>query len=188
MASQVEIMNMALLQLGDEIILTTTENTKAARTMMVLWDITVRECLEDHTWGFAKKRATLGLLAGTPTYEFDYAYQLPTDFIRLVHMGEPADEYDWRIEGDTLLTNETVAEILYIRYISDTSKWNPKFVSAVSLLLAAKAANSIAGLSTDKRRELTAAYEKTIMDAGTVDSQNSTSPINRPNRWIDARL
>ena len=106
----------------------------------------------------------------------------------MVSLGEPGDEYDWRIEGDTLLTNETTAEILYISYISDTNKFTPKFTSALSMLLAAKAANSIAGLSTDKRRELTVAYEKTIMDAGTVDWQNSTSPINRPNRWIDARL
>lgn len=187
MASKLTIMNVALLQLGDEIILTLTEDTKAARTMNVLWDITLRECLEDHTWGFAKKRVSLGLLADAPTYEFNYAYQLPVDFIRMVCMGEPEDEFDWRIEGDTLVTNESPCEILYIRYISDTSKFTPKFASALSLLLAAKAANSIAGLDTGKRKELLEAYQQTLIDAATVDSQNATTPRYIPSRWINSR-
>jgi hypothetical protein len=187
MASKIEIMNLALLQLGDEIIMSLDEDTKAARTMKVLWDATLREVLEDHTWGFARKRASLGLLGSAPTYQWDYAYKLPSDYIRMVTMGEYTDEYLWSIEGEKLVTNELGANILYISYISDTTKFSPKFVSALACLLAARAADSIAGLDSGKKKEALSAYEKVLMDAETVDTQNSPSPIQQPTRWVNSR-
>jgi hypothetical protein len=187
MASKVEIMNMASLELGDEIIMSEDEDTKIARTMKALWPTTVKECLEDHTWGFAKKRATLAQLTAAPEHGYAYAYQLPADFIRMVYMGVPDDEYDWSIENGLLLTDEGAAEITYIYNVTTPALFSPKFVVALSYLLAAKAANSIAGLDTSKKREMMMVYEKTLMDAETIDSQNSPSPIQKPNRWVWAR-
>jgi hypothetical protein len=187
MASQVEIVNLALVEVGDEIIAAMTENTKAARVMSVLWEPCLKECLADHTWGFARTRATLALLGTAPLHGFDYAYQLPADYIRMVYMGEPDDEYIWKIEGDQLLTDEITAEITYVKYVTDTTKFSAKFVTSLSLLLSARASNTIAGMDTAKRDKSFAAYEKSIMDAATVDSQNSTSTPFSVNRWVNAR-
>jgi hypothetical protein len=188
MASQVEIVNMALIELGDEIIMAMTEDTKAARVMTALWEPTVKEVLADHTWGFARARKTLALLGTAPEFGYDYAYQLPADFIRMVYMGESEDEYIWQIEGNQLLTDETTAEITYVRYITDTTKFSPKFVTALSFLLAARAANSLAGLDSKKKEAALTAYEKVVMDAATVDSQNSSPRVFTANRWRDARF
>jgi hypothetical protein len=187
MASQVEIVNLAAVELGDEIIMSMSENTKLARVMSVLWDSTLKECLSDHTWGFARERATLALLTAVPPFGFANAFQLPSDYVRMVYMGEPDDEYIWQIEGDKLLTDEGTAEITYVKLVTDTTKFSGKFVTALALLLAARAANSIAGMDTAKRDKSLAAYEKSIMDAATVDSQNSTPRTFVANRWIYAR-
>jgi hypothetical protein len=127
-------------------------------------------------------------LSTAPTFEFEYAYQLPSDFIRIVTMGEEDDELTWRIEGTTLVTNETEANIIYIKYVSDTIKWSAKFCSSVSYLLAAKAANVMAGMDTSKKAEALKAYSTSIADAATIDSQNAPLPIQRPNRWHNARF
>jgi hypothetical protein len=187
MPSQVEICNLALVELGDEIIMSMTEDTKAARVMSILWEPSVKEVLADHTWGFARERAILPLLSTSPLHGFDYAYQLPSDYIRMVYMGEPDDEYIWQIEGDKLLTDEDTAEVIYIKYISDTTKFSSKFVTALSMLLTARAANTLAGMDTTKKGEALKVYDKTLLDAETVDSQNSTPPVFSVNRWRDAR-
>jgi hypothetical protein len=187
MASQVEIVNLALVQLGDEIILSMTEDTKAARIMSAIWIPTLKEVLEDHTWGFARTRATLAEVATAPSFGYTHAFQLPADFIRMVYMGEPDDEFIWQIEGDQLLTDEDTAEITYIRYVTDTTKFTSKFVTALSCMLIVRAANSIAGMDTTKNKEALELYKITLLDAETVDSQNSTPRVFNANRWRDAR-
>ena len=51
----------------------------------------------------------------------------------------------------------------------------------------ARAANSMAGMDTSKKEAALKAYEKVLMDAETVDSQNSSPPVFSSNRWRDAR-
>ena len=187
MASQIEIMNVALLQLGDEIIMSVDENTKAARTMKALWTTTVEECLADHTWAFARKRANLALLGTPPLFQWTNAFQLPSDYVRMVSLGEPEDELKWAIEGTSLLTNESVAQILYIWKNMTTGNFPAKFVTALAMLLAINAADTLAGLDTAKKDKLYAAYQKAITDAETVDSQNEPQSIGVPTSWVNSR-
>lgn len=188
MASQVEIVNLALVEVGDEIIMSMAEDTKAARIMSAIWTPTVKEVLADHTWGFARARVSLTENVTAPTFGFDHAFDLPADYIRMVYMGEPEDEYIWQIEGTQLLTDEGTAEITYIKYVSDATKFPPKFVTALSFLLLARAANSIAGMDSTKKEAALKAYEKVLMDAETVDSQSNSPRAFSVNRWIDARI
>jgi hypothetical protein len=44
--------------------------------------------LRKRHWSFAIKRAALPALADAPTWGFGYAYQLPTDYLRLMQVGE----------------------------------------------------------------------------------------------------
>jgi hypothetical protein len=53
--------------------------------------------------------------------------------------------------------------------------------------LAARAADSLAGLDSGKKLEALKAYEKAVNDAATVDSQNQPSPIQKPATWVNSR-
>ena len=43
--------------------------------------LTREELLRGHDWNFARGRQKLARLTAAPTYEFDHAYQLPTDWL-----------------------------------------------------------------------------------------------------------
>ena len=188
MASKVEIMNVALLQLGDEIIMSEDEDTKAARVMRIFWDQAVLEVLSDHTWGFARRRATLATLSTPPVFQWTYAFQLPSDYVRMVCMGEPEDELLWEIEGNTLLTNETIAQILYITKDVTVGQFPPKFCTSLSLLLSWYAADTLAGLDTAKKDKVLAAYKTSVTDGETVDSQNQPHNIGVAQSWVNSRF
>jgi hypothetical protein len=187
-ATQLEIVNLALVELGDNLLTSLTEDTKAARVMNLLWQPTVEDVLRDHTWRFARKRANLALLAEIPAFEWEHYFQLPADLIRMVCMGYPEDEMVWEIEGDRLLTNESTAQILYISRVVDTARFDAKFVTAAVLQLAIRAYKPLACASATEKAEMLKAYDKILMDAETIDSQEAPPPELIASRWVDARL
>jgi hypothetical protein len=71
-----------------------------------------------HRWSFATYRTNLATANESIAYEYDYAFQLPTDPYCLDVMevvdveGLPID--DWKVEGRYILCNE---EDIYIKYI-----------------------------------------------------------------------
>ena len=188
MASQMNIVNQALIELGDITIVSLDEDTKAGRVMKALWTPTLKDVLRDHTWRFARKRVALNQLASSPAYQWTYAYQLPSDYIRMVYMGEPEDQYQWDIEGQTLLTDETEAYVTYVRFVEDTGLFDPKFVTALSLQLAIRAYKSLAGSTAAEKAELLKSYEKVLLDAETIDSQEAPAPKQDAYTWANSRL
>ena len=88
MASQTSIVNRALIKLGAQRITSIDDDDKQARIAKELWDTTRDLELSSHPWTFAKSRAELPALAGTPSFGWGFAYQLPTDFLRMVEVGE----------------------------------------------------------------------------------------------------
>ena len=130
MASQVEIANLALSSLGASEISSLTEATKEAEYVSTFWDQALREVLQDHTWDFAKKWASL---AEDSSYtmvddEWDYAYQIPTDFIRPVRDDEGNK---WERRREHILTNASPFNMEYIQDMNDESKYPTYFIVAL---------------------------------------------------------
>ena len=64
--SKVEIANLALMHVGDNVIISFSDGTAAANTINTVYE-TVRDAvLRDHTWNFAIKQATPSLDATAP--------------------------------------------------------------------------------------------------------------------------
>jgi len=81
--SQVGIVNLALIKIGSKRITAMSENSEPAIVANAIWQYIRDEVLEAKDWRFAKLRVALAQNATTPAYGYDYAYTLPTDFIRL---------------------------------------------------------------------------------------------------------
>jgi len=117
--TDIRICSDALLMLGANPISSFTEGTDESNICDRLYpDIKIRT-LTMYDWSFSFKKTQLGRLVTTPTNEYKYEYQLPSDII-----GRPNAVYDsekvgiprrreYRLIGDKLLTDY---EKVYIDY------------------------------------------------------------------------
>jgi len=146
--SEVYIANLALAELGSRAIVSLDDATPEARWCKRFYSQCRDELLRSHPWNFAIKRQTLSALPSQPLSEWLYQYALPSDFIRLYQLNSFfADERQelYQIEAGNLLTDAETASIRYIFQQTDTTKFDPLFVSALALLLASKVCRPITG-------------------------------------------
>lgn len=160
MASQVEIMNMAIVLLGEQRIASPSEDIKPARELSAVWDMTRQGLLRGYRWGFAMKRAALAALSTTPLHQYAYQFLMPSDCLRLDFVGDyfagasltdyrTSDESLWSIaatDSGSVIETDLPAP-LNIRYVSDITN-AARFDALFSQALAAKLAGVVAASLT----------------------------------------
>lgn len=168
--TQLGIINMALLRIGAKPITSLSQEPNGPRAAAV-YDYILDELLQEEDWKFAKTRVLLGTgteIEDEAHYSFDYAYQLPSDFLRLARptrsstKSDPPvypEDYDYKIETVTIVDEgppETSAEclclltdyvnenedmyIVYIKRQTDETLYFAKFINALAFRLAAELA------------------------------------------------
>jgi len=180
MSYEVNICNQALGLLGDNRITSLEDNTKEARYCSMFFEQSAHEVFHKCLFRETISRQELVKLTSGPLYQWDYAYQLPTDFIRLIQVNNDdllCDTRDFDIEGDQLLINDSVCRITYVRKITDFSKASPLLVKAISYMLAAKMAHALTG-SINIMAEMESQAERTIAEANYRQKQESRSGEN----------
>lgn len=190
MASQVGIVNSALIKLGADTITAMGENSKEARRANAQWDKLRQEVLRGHPWNFAKGRAALAALAEDPAFGWGKQFQLPADCLRALYLddgeGRPLD-VAWEIEGRKLLTNEAEANLAYIRDVTDTGAFDAYFSEALALRLAADLAYDMSGTRTMMESMMTL-YRDHLRMARLIDAQESNNQAAlRAETWLNAR-
>lgn len=130
------VCNRALSRLGDESISALSEGSDSANLCIQHLGEAVGTILEGYDWNCLKKRVELAPLAESPVYGFDYAYQLPSDFARLIEVD--CDEEEYSVEGNTILTDATEVYITYIHHPTDAPAALPEsFLNAITMELCA---------------------------------------------------
>lgn len=199
MASQVSIANRALTKLGDMRITSLSDDVEAARAISSLWDLVRDNELRARTWNFSVKRTTLAALVSTPSFGYAYEYQLPSDCLRVIQVGEyypgpsmsdyrSAQEAEWQVEGRKILTDQSAP--IYIRYvasITDTGSWDAMFSEAFACKLAVELAERLTQSPT-KRDLAWREYEATLRTALRADAiENPPEPLP-DDSWVLSRL
>ena len=89
MASVVNICNSALNLIGASTISALTEDTKNARLCNQRYEPVRNRVFRSHNWNCLVKRVQLAQNSTAPAIEYDYAYALPSDCLRVlkVHNG-----------------------------------------------------------------------------------------------------
>lgn len=149
MASAVDIINLALSRLGDSATVTSInppEGSAQAEQAKRFYPIARDTLLELHAWNFATKRIALAETSDTSPDTWQYTYALPSAYIRALAVysaqtNSEADSQPFIIEANSedqliLFTNVENATIKYIAQITDTTKFTPLFVNALSFMLA----------------------------------------------------
>lgn len=186
----VDICNLALAKIGTQVISSLGDSTQQARYCKRFYLQTLSEVLDDpYPWNFAKHRVTLSRSTTPPDSEWLYAYQLPSDFIRLLKLNawEPgAPDKNWNISGRMIHTDDEIAEIHYIRLVTDVSSFSPKFIEAVSVKLAS---NIVTPLTKDRGAQfsLLEQYYKLIKPEAQLSGVNQVRPV-RKEPWVNSLM
>lgn len=190
--TETELTNIALSHLGEARIMDLNERSPVAEHCRRVFGHTRDKLLRRCDWNFAQHRAILAKLSGAPLFGWTAAFQLPSDYIKLVEFnGYPAgtSQSILDIEGDKLLCNEEAAEIVYTRVIDQTSMWDSSFCDAFTLFLAAAVAPSIT--STPAMALNMAEMAERLLYAAVGENMSEDRPrailAYQDSAWIKAR-
>ncbi len=199
MASQVEIANRALTKLGAARIISLDDDVKQARSVKSMFELVRDAEMRAHIWSFTVKRKSLAALSSTPDWGFDYEYQVPSDYLRIlqvndIYPGPSLDDYrnastaEYVIENRKILANFAAPlKIRYIARIEDTSLWDATFIEAFASRLAMEMCEDLTQSST-KKADAQNDYKRALTDAirsGAVEQP----PVDLPDdSWMLSRL
>lgn len=150
MANAVEICNLALSHVGSSAIISSIappDGSVEAGHCSRFYALSRQIMLTSFEWQFATKRVALAEV-DNPSSVWAFAYAKPSDCIkplRLFKSGatDEQDGADYEMEDGLILTNEEDAVLKYTRDVTDTTKFTPEFVSALSWTLASYIAGPI---------------------------------------------
>ncbi len=164
MISKVDICNLALAQLGQEPIGALEQEDERARRCRLFYDPVRQEVLRTHNWSFACTQADLALLDSTTVGnnpEYTYAYPQDCLFVRKVYAKGQAhypvafkELYRKETQARVILCPAVQAQAEYTRDVTDTVAFDPAFVKAFSLALAADLAITLSADMTLAQRIL----------------------------------
>ncbi len=147
------------------------------------YDAARRESLFAHPWKFAIKRIQLTPdPSAAPLFGYLYAYKLPTDYIRMITVGndyigdlrqqvEIEDNYLLAQSGDVVFDG-TTKDVRYLRDVADVTKFSPGFVTYLRLKLAIRMSNKF-NISAQIKQGIKDDFKDAETEAKAVNGQES---------------
>jgi len=215
MASEVDICNMALSNLGDSASVSSIsppEGSVQAENCSIFYPQARDSLLEMHSWNFATKRVRPSAITESGEFAdsttWDYAYPLPADCLTVISVmdesmnddySDPTStlnyiprQYQIEISGDgskIIRTDIENMELRYVACIKNTALYSHLFISALSWHLTALLAGPILKGETGRKAALDA--EKTMNyffeKAKGVDTRQREVKPKHQVGWINAR-
>lgn len=162
-----DVVNRALLKLGQETVIDLTEDNERARAANALYNSVRDTLLSTYRWAFATKRAVLDACELTPEFGFKYQYDLPSDFLRLISLPDaPNNARDnYTIEQQHILTDyESPLKIIYTSRVTRANLFPPYFIEAFACRLAFEMCDRLKQDVT-RKNVLMQEYELSIREA-----------------------
>lgn len=184
MASQIEICNNAIYRLNGQAITALTDPSKEAVILNRIYNNTRQRLLRSHFWNFAVKKVELPQLTTTPAFEHTYAYQLPSDCLRVIRVYNPTNP--WVIVGKEIHTDDDVLYLEYVADVSDEGQWDSMFTELMILRLALDMCYAITG-STEMIGALRGDYAQAMREAKQFDAMEDYPRQWDNGTWYDSK-
>jgi hypothetical protein len=188
--SVIEICNNALLDLGEDVIMSLGDDSKAAGLCNHRWPAVRDAVLRAHPWNCAMSQAELAAGTATPLWKWAYKYTLPSDFLRVIQVVgcDGGDISDWEIQGNIILCDEDAPIFIsFVRCETDPRKYDALLTEALSARLAAALAYPLTG-STSLAQAYWELYQKKLTEARGVDAREGVPESVAPTTWIGAKM
>jgi len=187
MLSDIALCSRALLKIGANAIASFDEGSAESEVSANLYPCIRDALLSSHPWNFATGQVTLPRLAAVPVADFQYAYQLPADFLRVLSAGqnERGAGIRYRLAENRLHTDAEEVVLTYI-FRPDEISFPPFFDQVLIARLAAEFCIPLTE-STTRAQYLAARAEDEFRRAKTIDGQQATPKALSTNLLIAAR-
>jgi len=172
MTSAVSICSAALIELGDKPISSFDDNNDRTRAVSNLYGLKRDAVLRAHPWNCAVKRIVLSPDTNAPAFDWQYQFDLPSDYLRVLSVGLNGQEDEYVLEGRKLLMNTNVCYLRYIYRNSDEATWDALLIDAMKEVMKASIAYSITK-STSKEQLVQQIVQNVLKSARAVDGQEN---------------
>tara|TARA_R110002167_G_scaffold28804_1_gene96405 strand:+ start:496 stop:1074 length:579 start_codon:yes stop_codon:yes gene_type:complete len=192
MASIVNMCNSSLNLLGASTITALTDDTKNARLCNQRFEPIRNRVFRSHAWNCLHKRIQLAQNSTAPVIEYNHAYALPSDCLRVlkIHNGSTdsiVDNLEYKLEGRNIVTNEDTIYLIYIALDTDPNNYDAHLREAISHQLAADLCYAITNNATLANQYMARADER-LKEARFVDATENSLEVLTSNEFTDARL
>ncbi len=185
--TKIDLCSQALVKLGAKSIASMDENTTEAMVAQQLYEPTLQNLLSSYPWRFALCQTPLGRLDETPIADYQYAFQMPSNCLRVLSAGQnnKSAGLNYKIVGKKLYTSVPTVVLTYLcRPEEDT--FPPFFNQALVDHLAAEFCLPLTE-SSNRTEYLKKCAAESIKQARLIDSQQSVNPCFQDFSLIEVR-
>lgn len=180
--SDIDNASHALQMLGDGSISSFDDPGAGAAVAKALYEPILTALLATTYWRFAMKKQSLNRLSQTPENEFTYAYQIPTDCLKIERV---YPRVFYKIYRDLIYTDASSLTIDYA-YRPDTSLFPAYFTLALTYKLASEFALAVSD-DVNKNSLFEQKFRQAIGEAFSADAQQAPQTPIVDSPFIDAR-
>ncbi len=172
--TDVSICSKALLKIGAQTITSFEDGTAESEVAANLYPLTRDSLLSSYPWSFAIVQKRLSRLDMSPLADYAYAYQLPSDYLRMISagIGSRGRGVEYRIYENKIYTNSEELIITYICRV-DESIFPTFFQDALVSALAYEFCLPLTE-STSRAEHLQKRADDVLKQARLTDSQQGT--------------
>ena len=176
------IANLALGNLGEASIQSLSDDNARARACASRIDDVIVTVLRMHVWNSALERKLLTNI-GEPIFGWNYIYQLPADYIRVVEV-DPVSKY--MVEKKNILSNEKTLYLLYVATPTDINNLDSLLIEAISIKLAWEISETLTS-KEGLKREMMQKYIIALQEARSANSKDRTPEHRERSSYYDAK-
>jgi len=188
-----DIVNVALRRIGASPIVSLTDGTTSANTVNDIYTEVRDDLLRSHPWNFATKRVKLAQSSTAPVFEFDYAYPLPSDWLRTVSVHDNDAGHGtvlFRMEQvngqNSIVSSSSDVWIRYVARITDPNIMSSDFRNAFEDTLARDLSIPLASSNT-LFDLMTKKAERSLARARSSDGMGSFPELRPRGSWAASR-
>lgn len=190
MASRVDVANRALNRIGQgEISNLETDGSIEAQTCRLHFDAATRYVLVRHEWFSALKLLSLAEVSEDNPTSFQYVYAKPNDLVRPLSLYDVTSDYEYRMIGSRIYTNESPTKLLYVHVPSDFGQLSEHvshlIVLRLAQLITPKLAQSVALEQTLMQEYLMVESAAKDLDGAIARNDDPRSDLISSPLWVD---
>lgn len=188
--TEIDIVNKALLKLGQEPIISFYDENERAKAANVIYE-SIRDLeLSTYRWSFAIRRIALEECHNKPDFGFEKQYPLPPNFLRFLYIegANPNDVDNYSIENNHILCNyDSPLKIIYLERVTEPELFPPYFCEVLACKLAFELCER---LKQDPARKqvLMSEYQFALSNAKKTNAIQMASQRMPNSRLITARF